>query len=61
MYIVCFEKNGIEYIYHSNKKFYCAYISINNCYTKYYKRKSSAEKIANKWLGGYVKKIEIVC
>lgn len=57
LYLVCYKKDGIEYIYHSNKKFYCAYICDNVCYTKYYKSFSRANKIAKKWIGGYVKTI----
>lgn len=59
LYLVCFKKDGIEYIYHSDKKFYCAYVCDDKTQTMYYKRLNNAMKIAKRYVGGYVKTIDI--
>lgn len=57
MFIVCRNgNNGCVSVYHSDKRFYYAYILTNGCEIKVYKRESYAKKIAKQY-GGFVQKV----
>jgi hypothetical protein len=59
VYIICRKIKGIEYIYHSDDKFYMGYISMGGCVTKVYKSKINAEKCIQRkgLISAYIKEI----
>ena len=59
VYIICRKIKGIEYIYHSDDKFYMGYFSMGGCVTKVYKSKINAEKCIQRkgLISAYIKEI----